>query len=686
LIGKFILSIGIAALSGPALPSLSLAQAASAPTGSNRIELNGTAGGDRFDGIGAVSGGGATSVLLKDYPAKQRSEVLDLLFKPQFGASISTLYVEVPGDGNSTQGSEPSHMHSKTDENYYRGYEWWLMKEARKRNPALSLDACAWGCPGWVGNGSFWSQDMCDYYVKWINGLKSAHGMTLDAIGCRNEKGVNEDFIKMFRKTLNSRGLNAVKLHGFDNWGSKKWDWCKDLLTDPELAASVDAISNHTMTEVGTPASVRQISKDLHKPIWNSEEHIYKEGFDCEISIVQAFNKNYIRDGVTKITNWYLVASVYDTEPYGVQPSMLIANSPWSGAYSIRPALWGYAHYGQFTKLGWEYLNGGCANLAHGGSYVTLKSPGSDYSIIAETKGASQPQTVNYHVSGGLSTGKLCVWRSNAAEQFARLPDIQPVNGAFSITFEPDAIYSLSTTTGQQKGSFPPTPQANFPLPYHETFDHYTSARAWGYLPHYTADIVGVFELADRPDHKGGCLRQVIGDKAQSWAPEWLPYTVIGDPNWKDYEVSADMLLENGGSAGLLGRVNSTGNGWDNTPKGYYMTVSADGSVDLRSSTQAGNNPPGDQLDSGTVPLFDPRVWHTLKLRFVGGHIDGFVDGKQVVKADSTVWGRGMAGLLTGGLDDHRNTALFDNLIINTIDGSQPPATVFAQDSSPIYK
>ena len=29
-------------------------------------------------------------------------------------------------------GSESSHMHSKDDENYERGYEWWLMQEAKK--------------------------------------------------------------------------------------------------------------------------------------------------------------------------------------------------------------------------------------------------------------------------------------------------------------------------------------------------------------------------------------------------------------------------------------------------------------------------------------------------------------------------------------------------------------------------
>ena len=41
--------------------------------------------GHTFDGIGGLSGGGATSVLLPDYPEQERSEVLDFLFKPDFG-------------------------------------------------------------------------------------------------------------------------------------------------------------------------------------------------------------------------------------------------------------------------------------------------------------------------------------------------------------------------------------------------------------------------------------------------------------------------------------------------------------------------------------------------------------------------------------------------------------------------
>ena len=76
------------------------------------------------------------------------------------------LKVEIGGDAQSTEATEASHMHTKDDENYNRGYEWWLMKEAKARNPAIKLSALSWGAPGWVGNGQFFSDDNLDYHIK----------------------------------------------------------------------------------------------------------------------------------------------------------------------------------------------------------------------------------------------------------------------------------------------------------------------------------------------------------------------------------------------------------------------------------------------------------------------------------------------------------------------------------------
>jgi galactosylceramidase len=660
------------------------------------IVLDGTAPGKLFEGVGAVSGGGGTSVLLKDYIEPQRSQILDILFKPNFAASMQTLYVEIGGDGNSTQGSEPTHMRTRKDENYSRGYEWWLMSEAKKRNPALTLDACAWSCPGWVGDGDFWSQDMADYYVKWIKGLKTTYGLDLDAIGCRNERGAVMGWVKLFRRTLDDNGLSHVRIHAFDNPGNRHmWDWIPELKTDKDLAAAVNIVGNHTLLLGPFPASVRETIEQVGKPIWNTEEHVYngegrfyKDDFTCALGAVHLFNDDFISRGATKIVNWYLAGSIYAIEPYADQPAALIVRSPWSGHYAIKPIIWSYAHYGQFARIGWRYIGSGCVALAGGGTVVTLKSADGDYSVIAETAGAKEPQQVTFKIGGGLSSHALCVWRTTRDSYFERQPDIAPgADGTFIATFDPDAIYSFSTTTGQQKGTFPDVPEDKpFPFPYFENFDHYGAPEGWGFLPHYTADVCGVFELAQRPDDSGVCLRQVVGHKAQSWAPEWMPYTVIGDPRWTDYEVSADIFFDNGGWAGVMGRVGNTGNGWDGNPNGYYARLYADGGCALYVASERYKGSRDRQLAVGEVRRWRSNRWHNLKLRFEKQTITVLVDNVAVIVAQDAAFGHGLAGLVTGGEGNGRDTALFDNLLINRVNGGSVPPTVFIQDRSPIYR
>src|ERR671938_1307098 len=134
------------------------------------VTVDGTQGGRTFDGIGAISGGGGNSRLLVDYPEPQRGQILDYLFRPGYGAALQVLKVEIGGDTNSTDGAEPSHMHTRTDLNCDRGYEWWLMAQAKARNPNIKLAALSWGAPGWVGGSAptFWTQDTIDYLTAWL--------------------------------------------------------------------------------------------------------------------------------------------------------------------------------------------------------------------------------------------------------------------------------------------------------------------------------------------------------------------------------------------------------------------------------------------------------------------------------------------------------------------------------------
>ncbi|PVM84030.1 galactosylceramidase [Caulobacter radicis] len=685
-----------------------LSRALAQPASPHAIRLRGDAGGARFDGIGVVTGGGATAVLLKDYPEPQRSQILDLLYKPKFGASVSALLAEIPGDGNSTQGSMPSHMHTREDLSYERGYIWWVLQEAKKRNPALSLDATAWSAPGWIGGGKFWSQDAVDYYVKWLEGLRDAYGLELDAIGCRNEKGQDYAFVKALRRTLNAKGFSRVKVHAFDNWPKDKLDFVKDMTTDAELRDAIDIISAHVFyANAHASAEQQAMAKAMGKPIWNTEDHVYLKGFDCAIGIVRAFNHNWILSGATKVVNWYDIAGVYPLEPYSEDPATVLAHEPWSGHYRVREALWGYAHYGQFTEIGWTYLAGGSGMLPKGGSHATLKSPGADYSLIVETQGATQTQTIRIEIGEGLSPEPLCVWRSTAAEQFVRQGDLTPVDGAVSLVVEPDAIYSLSTTRGQQKGGFEAIPKpAPFPFPYRETFETYASPAAHGWLPRYTADIAGAFELAERPDGKGRCLRQAVPIPTISWAPDWRPYTILGDAGWGDYEVATKVWLNPGDTAAVMGRINHVGTGYGFIPKGYFLELAHDGRCRLvairgkknpkalvgdaeqQAQIKAGKfDGEGGELVLGDTQLAGvaPGQWIKLSLRFEGGRITGLVNDQVVLTAENRLYDKGMAGLLVGADRSRLSTPWFGELVVGQVGGQAPRPARALSRQTPIY-
>jgi len=133
---------------------------------STSITINGKGSGSILDGFGAISGGGGTSRLLFDYPVKQQNEILDYLFKPGYGASLQLLKVEIGADTDTTNGAEATHERTPTDRNYHRGYEWWLMQQAKLRNPDIKFYGLEWGAPGWF-NGGFYSTGASGLWMRW---------------------------------------------------------------------------------------------------------------------------------------------------------------------------------------------------------------------------------------------------------------------------------------------------------------------------------------------------------------------------------------------------------------------------------------------------------------------------------------------------------------------------------------
>ena len=167
----------------------------------------------RWEGVGAISGGGATSKLLMDYDSEVVSDILDFLFKPNFGLDLDILKVEMGGDTDSTEGAEPSHMHSGPDDaNYRRGYEWWLMKEAKARKPALQLYGLPWGFPGWLDPTATASHQAknpfananttANYTLAFLENAKTVHNLTIDYMGQWNERDAPQAYNDALRRVV----------------------------------------------------------------------------------------------------------------------------------------------------------------------------------------------------------------------------------------------------------------------------------------------------------------------------------------------------------------------------------------------------------------------------------------------------------------------------------------------------
>ena len=172
------------ALALPLALALLLPGPAAAPaTAATAAIVDPAAGGATFDGVGGASGGGGGTRLLVDYPEPVRSDLLDLLFKPRFGLSLQHLKVEIGCDGDTTQGSEPTHARSETDVSFDRGYEIWFMQQAVKRRADMQLSGLEWGIPGWVAaKGGMWGAANQQYMVGWVSGLLKHKGLNITAV------------------------------------------------------------------------------------------------------------------------------------------------------------------------------------------------------------------------------------------------------------------------------------------------------------------------------------------------------------------------------------------------------------------------------------------------------------------------------------------------------------------------
>jgi O-glycosyl hydrolase len=649
------------------VPTMTLAAGAGpGPGGSISIAPDGAGTGRTFDGIGAISGGGGNTRLLYDYPEPYRSQVLDYLFKPGVGAALQILKVEIGGDMNSTDGSEASHMHTANDLDCGRGYEWWLMEQAKTRNPDIKLYALSWGAPGWVGGGNFWSSDMVTYLMKWL-GCAKTNGFTIGYIGGWNERGYDKGWYESLHSALAASG-SAVKVVGADD----AWTLTTDMKNDAAFKAAVDIVGVHyPCGGDGAPATSCPANADglaLGVPLWASENGSQDLNSGAP-AMIRAIVRGYLDAKMTSYINWPIVAAIPPRLPWETM-GLVQANAPWSGWYEVGVQTWATAQVTQFTQPGWSfvdsasgYLGGNSAN----GGYVTLKSPsGGDYTVILETTTATAPQTVSFTTKGGLSSGAVHVWTTDLGsatdgDYFVHAGDVTPSGNAFWVTLPPNTITTLSTIGGQGKGTAESPSALAALLPYAESFEGYPV----GTLAPTIADQSGAFEVAACGGGRGGqCLRQMSPVVPIEWNSVEYPYNTVGTDDWADYDVAVDVMLEAAGSVEILGRFNGRDYGKISQLDAYLFSVSDTGAWSIVEAAQSGTRT---TLASGTATALGTMTWHHLDFSLKGAALTASLDGAALGQTTDATYGVGAAGLGVGLVSATWFNAQFDNLAITPL-------------------
>lgn len=672
--------------SGPAVPHGSPVPAGAQPSAgpvpaagltaadSGTVVIDGARPGSVFQGIGAISGGGGNSRLLIDYPARERTQILDYLFTPHVGASLQMLKLEIGGGGFSSDGSEPSVEPVRGQLACGSGYEFWLARQALARNPAIKLYGLQWTAPSWVRdpNGGLWSAADVSYVVDWLRCARS-NGLTVSYVGGWNEHyqgtPVQQAWFVALRRALDLAGFAGTQIVAADQTplvrsGPRRvlrysplpvWSAVAAEMTyNPAFARAVSVLGMHdtcglpvTAYQCVVATGARMVASRMDRPLWESELGATPStgtnpAQPGPAALARAINNAYGQSGITSLLVWPLVDAIPPGLPHENR-GLVWAEHPWDGSYYVTPLTWVIAQTTQFTAVGWRYVDGANGSLPGGGSYVTYQAPGrAAWTLVAQTSLATTPQPLAVHITGGLPAQLVRVWRTNlrGPGQFVRGGDIAPHGGTFSAVLQPGYVYTFSTAEQPPPASGPAAavPAAGpMPLPYTATPDAAGMAQL-------LSPIEGSFAYVH------GVLTQTTVGQPVEWqyvGPAPAPYAIVGDNSWHDCTVSARVQLPRSGTAAepagaaLIARFQGFRRSSVSQFRGYEFQVRSNGAWQLTAS-----GPVPATLASGRVAASHA---YAMSLTTRGSMISARINGAQVAAVTSGAYSAGPAGLASLG-------------------------------------
>ncbi|MCM1299678.1 MAG: glycosyl hydrolase family 59 [Firmicutes bacterium] len=680
-----------------------------------------------FRGLGAVTGNNS-SRLLMDYKTENPEaywEIINLLFKPDYGAGLSHIKIEFGSDVNSSSGTEPSIMRSENEAaDVTRGAGFMLAADALSVNPDITVDLLRWGEPKWVTDAFEESSEKgYEARYKWY---KSALDSAYDTYGLKfthlsadmNEaEFVDSDWIIYLADRLNNEtdqryDYSAIKIVASDELGS--WNIADAMTDNEQLRNAVDILAEHYNT--WSNDKVKTLNSEYGKEVWYTEgvasTNIAKlavtsngsglNGTNGALDVCNRIINGYYNGRMTMYEYQPAVAAYYSGAKY-FPKSLLNAQNPWSGYYEADCGIWTSAHFTHFIKNGWRYIDSACfgdGKEAHAisqttNNYMAVTDPETgDYSIVICNDSDTQRNYTFTLENMDKANAPFTVWETRGPDEgqaydanyFKNIGTYKPAEteGKFSYSIEvkPYSIVTVTTLNKTADVSVYNCSYEDIPLDinYSDDFEYsaeFLSAR--GNAPLYTADYGGAFEVAEVDGNK--VLMQMINadNKPTDWRYRSTPKPTasLGDDRWSDCCAQIDFRLASSASDNYIAlgvRYLTAELSTSTARNGYELEISPSGSWKLIKNTRT--------LEKGTVEGFDGTAWHTVKLTAVQNVVSAELDGEElIVYTDSEPYNNSGRISICSGLYNN----LFDNLKVSAAGQNHTVTRVDDHDAAITY-
>jgi len=231
-------------------------------------------------------------------------------------------------------------------------------------------------------------------------------------------------------------------------------------------------------------------------------------------------------------------------------------------------------------------------------------------------------------------------------------------NSVITINLQPNAIWTLTTVKGAKGNHTNPPPPSPFPFPYSDNFDSYQPSSQASFF----TDQSGSFEVV-----AGGVVRQMMPRLPVSWCGETpLAYSLMGSHDWRDVNVTADVMIENNGTAFIAAAVTDGGCLGGKGSTGFTFAITSGGQWILSNDTGLAG-----VLASGESQYIYGGRWYTLTMVVSGDSVTAWVAGYHVTTVSvGSGWRSGWAAI--GSSYDY---VQFDNFSVTA------PSTAKVQDT-----